>query len=189
MTRTAKQALSGLRVAVVALLGPLYACGGTRGAIADAIDAELAKEQVCYAHGEMGGKPAWPILVGRPFMDMLGNGEMDPVLAAMQSAGYVTVKTSERGFEGRADQITPNDDARKWWNDSTGWCVGRKAIVAVKEWAPPEGELLQVSYTWKLVDVPRWARHDSFKGIEGMSAPADDETIVRKTSNGWRVGL
>ena len=59
----------------------------------------------------------------------------------------------------------------------------------VKEWTPPDGPMVEVSYTWKLVNVPSWARHKAFEDMPGMSKPTEDAAIVQQTNNGWKAAF
>lgn len=45
----------------------------------------------------------------------------------------------------------------------------------------------QISFTWRLTDVPGWARNPAFANIEGMAKPAEEEAEAVQTNKGWEV--
>jgi hypothetical protein len=163
----------------------LTGCGGVKSSITKAINQELSKEKVCYSLQQKEA-PTWPLRVRRSF----GWGGENQILNAMQAAGYLQV-TQEQQQQGWGyvvvDVITPTEQAKKWWNNQDGYCVGTKAVAEIQEWAPPNGPTLRVTYTWRLVNVPSWAKRPEFKDIPGMSKPVQGMAIVQKTNKGWKV--
>jgi hypothetical protein len=177
----------GAPIGVVLVLSALTGCsGGMKGQIAKGIGEDLDKEGgLCFSLQEK-KKTTWPLRVQRRSELLFDTSpKLDPILAAMQAAGYITVKTERSDW---VDVITPTDEARKWWDDQTGFCVGKKAIAEVVEWTEPNALLgggIEVKYTWHLVGVPSWAKRPEFKDIKGMSKPAEGDAILQKTNKGW----
>ena len=140
--------------------------------------------------------PDWPMRVRRQ-MGLMSGGQLDPILTAMQAAGYLQI-TQEIQREGFAlmpvtvDVITPTETAKGWWDVQEGFCVGTRAVADVQEWTEPgkdSGVPLQVSFTWHLTDVPSWANRAEFKDIQGMTTPVEGMTILQKTNKGWKAVL
>jgi hypothetical protein len=177
--------LKSLRATAV-LIPILAGCshGPSKRQLAAAID-DAIKQQSCFALRDKSPKQ-WPIRVSRDF-----DNRTDPIVAAMQRAGYVDVRHQSQYFES-IDVIDASDEARKWWDAQNGFCVGTKTVADVQEWTLPgeQSEIpIEVTYTWHLTDVPSWAKRSEFYEIEGMKTPVKATAVLRKTSNGWRVVL
>ncbi|EMO2329682.1 DNA-directed RNA polymerase subunit beta, partial [Klebsiella pneumoniae] len=48
-------------------------------------------------------------------------------------------------------------------------------------------QVVHVSYTWKLADVPSWVDKKAFANVKGMNEPEDGAINLVKTSNGWKA--
>ncbi|QHE10610.1 hypothetical protein [Burkholderia glumae] len=44
-----------------------------------------------------------------------------------------------------------------------------------------------MKFSWKIDDLPSWVDRDKFPKLPGMTASVNDEAIMAKTTNGWRV--
>ena len=181
-----------LTVAILAA-SALAGCSGgvSKRQIADAINEHL-KEKACFALQEK-KVPNWPMRVRRQ-MGLMSGKELDPILVAMQAAGYLKIaqETQREGFAlmpVTVDVITPTEQAKAWWGLKEGFCVGMRAVADVQEWTEPgkdSGMPLQVRFTWHLTDVPSWAKRVEFKDIPGMTTPVPGMTFLQKTNNGWK---
>ena len=184
-----------LTIAIVAA-SALSGCSGgvSKRQITDAINEHL-KGKACFSLQEKKA-PDWPMRVRRQ-MGLMSGGQLDPILTAMQAAGYLQI-TQEIQREGFAlmpvtvDVITPTETAKGWWDVQEGFCVGTRAVADVQEWTEPgkdSGLPLQVNFTWHLTDVPSWANRAEFKDIQGMTTPVEGMTILQKTNKGWKAVL
>jgi hypothetical protein len=189
---TAKLARVGLLIVTAASV--LTGCSGgvSKSQIAAAINEEI-KEKLSFGL-ENKRMPTWPLRVERP-LGLMSEKPLDPILAAMQAAGYLKI-TQERQQQGFGvviiDVITPTEKAKGWWDVQNGFCVGTKAVAEVQQWTEPgkqSGMAIQVNYTWRLTDVPSWARGAEFKNIEGMTIPVAGMTVLQKTNKGWKSAL
>jgi hypothetical protein len=177
-------AVGALCVTTIALC-MLAACSNSpsRGKITAALNKWI-KAKSCFALQEKKA-PTWPIRVQRAY------GPLDPLLAAMQAAGYLQITSQPQGFGALIDVIKPTDQAKGWWDAQEGFCVGTKVVADVEEWTDygKDSTVTQVKFTWHLKDVPSWAKRSEFKDMPGMTKPVDDAAILQKTNNGWKVGL
>lgn len=168
----------------------LAACSGdgpSKGDLTRAIDAKLG-EQVCFHILDTGTPVSWPLKLSEGGLF----GGLPTFLVSMERAGYVQVQHTQRdiGFLQHENiaVITPTPQAEKWWDPERGWCVGKTVVADVLEWTEPgkdSGSPVQVKYTWKLTDVPAWARRPEFADISGLKNPVPATAVVRKTNNGW----
>jgi len=170
----------------------LAACGDgpSESRFAAAIDKSLEGRFECMGI-QGGGAVRWPLRLNR---GGFGQGPVHPILVAMQKAGYVTItpERQARGFITQVvDVIEPTAEAKTWWDNARGFCVGRRGVDSVVRWTEPgqgPGTPVQVEYRWKLKDVPKWAQRPEFQQLPGMGAPVDARTSLIKASDGWRVG-
>lgn len=172
-------------LATLALTG----CSGgiSKRELAGDINDEIKKEKVQFALQEKKA-PSWPLRVQRP-LGLMSEQKLDHILIAMQAAGYlkITQEREPRGFNVLlVDVITPTEEAKKWWDIQNGFCVGTKTVAEVQEWTEPgaPSQRIQVKYTWRLTDVPSWAKRPEFDTIPGMSTPVAKGPLLYKTSNG-----
>lgn len=179
----------GSLVAAATFCIALAGCGDgpNESRLSAAIDKSLEGRTECMSI-QGGGPVNWPMRLNR-------SGEQaHPILVAMQRAGYLKITSEQqgRGFITRTvDVIEPTAEAKTWWDNVKGFCVGRRGVDRVVRWTEPgagPGTPVMAVYQWKLKDVPKWAQRAEFSQIEGMSKPVDAETVVIKTSDGWRVG-
>jgi hypothetical protein len=177
--------------------------GPSKSQITAAINDKL-KEKVCVGFREKQA-PTWPLRTNRGGGEMYRN--LNPILTAMQSAGYIKItqepvkfvydangwsKQEEEGLAPFTDVITPTEAAKSWWDVQDGYCVGTKAVAEIKQWTEPgkdSGMPITVQFTWHLVDVPSWANRAAFNKIEGLLTPVEATTVLQKTNNGWKVAI
>lgn len=164
------------------------------------------KGKVCFAFEDK-KPPTWPVTSSAPSlvdpsptarpMTITGDVPLDPILAAMQAAGYLQITSKPPDYSNgenlSRDTITPTEQAKGWWNIPDGFCVGRKTVADIQEWTLPgkdfgaPGQMTMVKYTWHLTDVPSWAQRPEFKNIEGMATPVKATADLQMTNNGWKT--
>jgi hypothetical protein len=167
--------------------------GGEKGRIAAGINEAIKGEKTAFALQEK-KMPEWPVRIRRS-RGLSGESTLDPVLAAMEAAGYLKITQTGGesfgfgGFGSPIDVVAPTDEAKKWWDVQDGFVVGRREVVDVEEWTEPGAEpagAIQAKYTWHLTDVPSWAKRSEFKNIPGMSTPVEETMLLVKTNKGWK---
>jgi hypothetical protein len=186
--------LPRVAILIVAAASVLTGCSGgpSKGQLANAIN-EVIKEKVCFGLQDK-GVPTWPLQVERP-LGAMAEQPLDAILVAMQAAGYLKItqvtQKHRTGFiveDRKIDVITPTEKAKGWWDPQYGFCVGTKAVAEAEEWTDPtKNPVIQVKYTWHLVDVPSWAKGPEFKNIPGMATPVSDTIQLQKTNKGWKA--
>jgi len=169
----------------IAVASLVTACSGgiSKSDITRAINEEIGKEKTCFSLTDNNIR-SWPLRVQRPEFQ-----ELDPILFAMNAARYLQVVT-EKGnvFRPTIDVITLTEEAKRWWDVKSGFCVGSKAVADIVEWTEPgQVPAIQVKYTWHLISVPSWAKRAEFKNIPGLATPVATMAILQKTNKGWRV--
>jgi hypothetical protein len=91
------------------------------------------------------------------------------------------------------DIIMPTEEAKTWWDIQDGFCVGTKGVAEVQEWTEPGDaggvQMIQVKYTWRLKDVPSWAKGPEFASIPGMATPIPGVAVLQKTNKGWKSAM
>jgi hypothetical protein len=113
------------------------------------------------------------------------------ILADMVRAGMIQAVAIRNPFVmGRLYGLRAAAGVAKYWGKD-GFCVGRPRVVEVQKWTTPAdlggAASTQISYTWRLTDVPGWARNPAFANIQGMAKPADEEAEAIQTNKGWEV--
>lgn len=95
-----------------------------------------------------------------------------------------------KGWDNNTLGITDEGKQAKIWNTKEGVCVGRRVVDKIKEWTEPgkgNQQVVRVSYSWKLIDVPGWLDKEAFSSVKGMNEPADGAMTLVKTNNGWKA--
>lgn len=170
----------------------LAACGDgpSESRFTAAIDKSLEDRFECM-NIQGGGRVNWPMRLSR---GGFGQSRPHPILLAMRQEGHLTIESQRQGSGLTVrivDVITPTDEAKKWWDEKRGFCIGRRGVDSIVRWTEPgqgTGTPVTVDYRWKLKDVPQWARGPAFQRFPGMSAPVEARTSLIKASDGWRVG-
>lgn len=134
----------------------------------------------------------WPIRIPTNGMNKTQLGILD----GLNRSGIATVTSGPvqgaSGFPVMAFTITLTDKGKAAgaWDPQKGFCVGRKNVDQVTEYTIPgkdsEG-MSTVKFTWTIDDTPSWVERDKFPQLDGMTTPVNDEAVMAKTNNGWRV--
>lgn len=184
------------QVTRAALLLPaaiLVACSGgtSQGAFAQAINAEIGKERLCWALENM-GNARFPINLNVYF-----SKPDSPILDGLYKAGYITVERGDEDHFGNLKSIridlTDKGKSANVWDPQQGFCVGQRRVHEITQWTEPaanQGILVtQISYTWVLSERPRWVTDEHFGQIEGIKEPVQGVAVAQKTNKGWQVVL
>lgn len=178
-----------LLVAGVALV--LTGCG-EKGDFEKAINAKISKSKLCYSLQDNGivFNKGFPIRVNHGYRSA-GYSASDEILKGLANQGLLDVSQQPNGF-GSIDvlEVTDKGQQIEFWDRKNGACVGRRAVDEIKEWTEPGKngpQVVRVSYTWKLVDVPGWVDKKAFASVKGMNEPEDGTINLVKTSNGWKA--
>jgi hypothetical protein len=181
----------GSALAAMALM--LLGCSHSldKATIAAAIDKEMATEprsRDCVVVAGP-GQVTWPLKAVITSATQWPN----PILEAMQKAGYLTLDTQKAGLAsivGASDNvlITPTPEAASWYDPQRGFCIGRFKTDTVTRFDAPgsgTGTPTDAEFTWRLADVPAWAQRAEFNAIPGLAADAPGSAHLEKTSDGW----
>ncbi|WP_373225839.1 membrane lipoprotein lipid attachment site-containing protein [Enterobacter cloacae complex sp. ESBL7] len=166
--------------AVMALAG----CG-EKGDFEKAINAKIGQSKSCFSLRD--NNVNFPVRLSKPRFDETGTGTGSVILDALVEQGLMAFN---KGWDDNVLGITDEGKAAKIWNTQEGVCIGRRVVDQVKEWTEPGNgnqKVVRVSYTWKLVDVPRWVDKSAFSDVKGMNGPVDGTMTLVKTSNGWKT--
>ncbi|GKW01400.1 hypothetical protein PEC301877_02150 [Pectobacterium carotovorum subsp. carotovorum] len=177
-----------LLVASAALL--LAGCG-EKGDFEKAINAKLSKSKVCYSlqNNNFAFNKGFPVKVNHGYRSA-GYNASDEILKGLVEQGLLTVSQQPNGF-GSVDvlEITDKGQEVEFWNREEGACVGQRVVAEIINWTESsEGngvKMTQVTYTWKLSDIPSWVDKNSFASVKGMSEPEEAKIVLVKTNNGW----
>ncbi|MEB5487985.1 hypothetical protein QMA69_26525 [Burkholderia pseudomallei] len=180
--------------ALVVVAAALAGCSGgpSKGDLKDGL-AQYFKDKpqaVCW-NVENSAAVQWPLRVPMQGMtkDQLG------VLDGLNREGIATVQEglAQQGFTNvtvLTINLTDKGKSANAWDPQKGFCVGTKAVDQVTEFTIPNKDsegTSEVKFTWKLDDVPSWVERDKFPKLPGMTASVNDEAVMAKTNNGWRV--
>lgn len=189
MNRKNQTALGALVIVAAALAG----CSGgpSKGDLKDGL-AQYFKDKpdVCW-NVENSAAVQWPIRIP---MDGMSKEQMG-ILDGVNREGIATVTTGPvpEGFTTVfAFTINLTDKGRSAgaWDAQKGFCVGKKTVDEVNEFTIPGKDSAgtsDVKFSWKIDDLPSWVERDKFPKLPGMNAPVNDEAVLAKTNNGWRV--
>lgn len=187
---------SGRLFAALVLCASLLGCSQQqldRTTIAHAIDRKLAAEPISHDCVMIAGvgEINWPMKAEITKATQWPN----PILEAMRNAGYLTFDTRSEGLSGLLQGpnvvvITPTEQAKAWYDPQRGFCIGDVAVADVTKWTAPgqaSGTPVDASFTWKLTNVPSWAKRPEFATIPGMTTPRDGIAHLIKTNDGWQA--
>ena len=176
-----------------ALALSLFGCSQPldKATVAAAIDKEMATEprsRDCVTVAGP-GQITWPLKASITSATQWPN----PILGAMQKAGYLTLETESAGLArlaGANDSvvITPSAEAIRWYDPQRGFCIGRFKVAEVSRFDAPgsgPGTPSEAEFTWRLADVPSWAQRPEFNAIPGLAASATGSAHLEKTNDGW----
>lgn len=181
----------GIALAVAALAG----CSGgpSKGDLKDGLSTFFKdKPQEACWNVENSQAVQWPIRIPLAGMDKAQLGIVDGV----NRSGIATV-TSAPVQQGDGQTVlaltitlTDKGKAAKAWDPQKGFCVGTRQVQDVTEFTVPNKDtegMTDVKFTWRYDDLPSWVERDKFPRLAGMAAPVNDEAMMQKTNNGWRV--
>jgi len=184
--------LPAISAGIALLIVAACSGGDSKGEVADAINKKIGEQKVCFKIVGT-GPPTWPMRVNRP-TGAVGDMPLDPILAAMQAAGYLHIDTMPGNpMRPTIDVVTPTEEAKGWYDPKIGFCVGEKSVAEIREVIEPPkesgmlGKALKADYTWKLANVPSWAKRAEFNAIPGMNTPVPATAALQKTGDGWQV--
>ena len=166
------------KILLVAGTALVLAGCGEKGDFEKAINAKISQSKLCYSlqDNDVVFNKGFPIKVNRGYRSA-GYSASDEILKGLAEQGLLTVSQQANGQE------------VEFWNRENGACVGHRAVAEVKSWTEPsEGngvKMTQVTYTWKLDDVPGWVDKKAFSGVKGMAEPEEAKIVLVKTNNGW----
>lgn len=158
---------------------------GEKGDFEKAINAKIGQTKYCYSLGD--NNTSFPIRIAKPRFDQTGTGTNSVILDGFVEQGMMVF---EQGYDSNVLGITDEGKTANVWSTKDGACVGRRAVDEIKEWTEPGKngpQVVRVSYTWKIVDVPSWLDKKAFASVKGMNEPADGAMNLVKTSNGWKA--
>ncbi|WEJ91901.1 MAG: membrane lipoprotein lipid attachment site-containing protein [Klebsiella huaxiensis] len=164
---------------------------GEKGDFEKAINAKISKSKVCYSlqNNDFAFNKGFPVKVNRGYRSA-GYNASDEILKGLLEQGLLTVSQQSNGFSSvDVLEVTDKGQEVEFWNREKGACVGHRTVAEVKSWTEPsEGngvKMTQVTYTWKLSDIPSWVDKNSFASVKGMSEPEEAKIVLLKTNNGW----
>jgi hypothetical protein len=181
--------------ALIAMAAALTGCSGgpSKGDLKDGLAAYFKEkpQQACW-NIENSQAVQWPIRIPIAGMDKTQLGILDGV----NRSGIATVTSAPvqegDGVTVMALTITLTDKGKdaKAWDPKKGFCVGTREVQDVNEFTVPNKDtegMTDVKFTWRYDDLPSWVDRDKFPKLPGMTAPVNDEAMMQKTNNGWRV--
>lgn len=171
--------MSKFKCSVLALTVLALSGCGEKSDIENAINKNIENKEYCYSLQD--NDISFPITIGRDNFSQ----DFSPILKGLANQGLVTLHN--QGYRDYVISLTEKGAKTDFWDKKRGVCMGKRVVDDIKEWTEGEQNTLMVTYTEKLVDVPRWVDKKSFSDIEGMDSPAEKRTVLKKTSNGWKV--
>ncbi|HFT3262722.1 TPA: DNA-directed RNA polymerase subunit beta [Klebsiella variicola] len=181
------------KILAIAGLAVLLTGCGEKSDFGKAINEKISKNGVCYGFSkENNAKVVEDFRLGTPVrVNIYGRDDVDPVLIGLENAGLLNISYEQEMFK-RVAILETTDEGRKtkFWDSNKGACVGHREVDDVKEWTEPGNgnqQVVHVSYTWKLADVPSWVDKKAFSNVKGMNEPEDGTINLVKTSNGWKA--
>lgn len=180
--------------ALIVVAATLVGCSGgpSKGDLKDGL-AQYFKDKpqaVCW-NVQNSAAVQWPIRIPSEGMTK----EQVGILDGLNREGIATVQLGlvQQGFANvSAFTINLTDKGRSAgaWDPQKGFCVGTKTVDEVTEFTVPNKDnegMSDVKFTWKIDDVPSWVERDKFPKLPGMTVFVNDEAVMAKTNNGWRV--
>lgn len=173
------------KILLVAGAALVLAGCGEKSDFEKAINAKIGQTKSCYSLGD--NNVTFPVRLTKPMTDQTGTGRGSVILDGLVEQGLLAF---DKGWDTNTLGLTDEGKKAKVWNTKEGVCVGRRVVDDVKEWTEPgknSEQIVRVSYTWKLVDVPSWVDKSAFSGVKGMNEPANGAIQLVKTNNGWKA--
>ncbi|MDT7486038.1 hypothetical protein [Citrobacter koseri] len=158
---------------------------GEKGDFEKAINAKIGQSKTCFSLRD--NNVSFPVQLSKPRFDETGTGTGSVILDSLVEQGLMAFV---KGWDNNTLGITDEGKSAKIWDAKDGACIGRRVVDEIKEWTEPgkgSQQVVRVSYSWKLVDVPRWVDKEAFSSVKGMNEPADGTMTLVKTNNGWKA--
>ena len=180
------------KILLVASLAALLSGCGEKGDFEKAINARISKSNVCYSlqDNNIVFNKGFPIRVNHGYRSA-GYSASDEILKGLANQGLLDVSQQANGFSSvDVLEVTDKGQNVEFWNRAEGACIGHREVDEVKEWTEPGNgnqQVVHVSYTWKLADVPSWVDKKAFSSVKGMNEPEESMINIVKTSNGWKA--
>ncbi|PWC10087.1 membrane lipoprotein lipid attachment site-containing protein [Brenneria corticis] len=179
------------KILLVAGAALVLAGCGEKGDFEKAINAKISKSKLCYSlqDNNIVFNEGFPIRVNSGYRSA-GYNASDEILKGLVEQGLLNVSQQPNGF-GSVDVLEVTDKGQQvdFWDKKDGACVGHRVVAEITNWTEPSEadglKVTQVSYTWKLADVPGWVDKDAFSGVKGMAEPEEAKIVLVKTNNGW----
>ncbi|HDH0831504.1 TPA: membrane lipoprotein lipid attachment site-containing protein [Klebsiella oxytoca] len=179
------------KILLVAGLAALVSGCGEKGDFEKAINAKISQSKLCYSlqDNDIVFNKGFPIRVNHGYRST-GYSASDEILKGLANQGLLDVSQQANGFSSvDVLEVTDKGQEVEFWDREKGACVGHRAVAEIKSWTEPsEGngvKMTQVTYTWKLSDIPSWVDKNSFASVKGMSEPEETKIVLVKTNNGW----
>ncbi|MEJ7021533.1 lipoprotein [Klebsiella pneumoniae] len=179
------------KILLVAGLTVLVSGCGEKGDFEKAINAKISQSKLCYSlqDNDIVFNKGFPIKVNHGYRSS-GYSASDEILNGLDNQGLLDVSQQSNGFSSvDVLEVTDKGQEVEFWDRENGACVGHRAVAEVKSWTEPsEGngvKMTQVTYTWKLDDVPGWVDKKAFTGVKGLAEPEESKIVLVKTNNGW----
>ncbi|SDG96186.1 hypothetical protein SAMN05216466_106199 [Paraburkholderia phenazinium] len=190
-TRT-KTIAAGMALSLTVLLAACGNGGPSKGDLKDGLEAQDKAHpvQACWAV-DNNANVSWPLRVPMNGMTQEQLGVIDGI----NRSGIATVTTGPFNQNGipmmvMTVDLTDKGKSANAWDPQKGFCVGTRHVKDVNEFTIPgkgDENVTDVKYTWQYDDLPGWVERDKYPRLAGMTAPAADEAVLQKTSDGWRV--
>lgn len=162
------------------------------------IDHFLARQQACSGYTEQDFPKVLPSLPGRGdnmLLDALASrGLLSKRLAPVTSSGQLQVEY-DLTSDGKKTQFS---GANPLNGRLLIFCFGHKEVDTITNFEMPnQNGIVRAFYTWKLADIPGWAKDPAvqatFPNLAGFFRPDPtgnlhkDEIALKATEQGWRV--
>lgn len=169
------------KILLVAGIALALAGCGEKSDFEKAINAKIGQTKSCYSLRD--NNVSFPVRLAKSRTDQVGTGSV--ILDGAVAQGLMVF---DKGWD--ADILSVTDEGKKAgvWSTKEGVCVGRRVVDEVKEWTEPgknSPQIVRVTYTWKLVDIPGWVDKKEFVSVKGMAEPEEAKIVLVKTNNGW----
>lgn len=183
------------KISLVAVGAVLLVGCGDKGDFEKAINKKISKEPVCYSFNTKENNSDAYESFSEPGVFVRVNvhgNDVGPILEGLNKSGLIDIEFEQQAFTRVAALSATDKGAKaKFWDKEHGACVGTRTVDEIKDWTEPsEGngvKMTQVTYTWKLDDVPGWVDKNAFSGVKGMSEPEEAKIVLVKTNNGWQA--
>lgn len=168
---------------------------GEEGDFKKAINTKISKNTMCYGFSkENNAKVFDDFRLGNPVKVNIYNNEQDPILTGLKDAGILEISYEQEMFKTVA-LLTTTEKGRKtsFWDRNNGACMGHRSVDEITNWTEPcdngGQKVTQVTYTWKLADIPGWVDKKIFAeaGVTGIDEAKQSKIVLVKTNNGWQA--